>query len=264
MKKLMTIISVVGILMISGCQKSEDKLMMSTTTSLNDSGVLDVIKQEFLKDTGIDLSWVSVGSGEAMKLAQEGGIDLLFAHSEKDELKLVDDGVSQARTSIMFNNFLLVGPEVSDKDLAGTIKDICENQLYISRADNSGTYNNEQSLFKAHCDGQVPKNYLESGTGMADTLQMASEKGAYTLVDYATWLAQKDKLNLKEAFHDKDELKNTYSIHKINYDGQTETAKENAKIFVEWIQSDKGQKILKEYGIEQFGSSVFTLINSGN
>lgn len=258
--KILKGISVIILMLSLVACKSSDKIMMSTTTSLNDSGLLDELKKAFKQDTGIDLKWVSVGSGEAIKLARDGGIDVLFAHSPADEQKLVEDGVSLERKSIMFNNFLIVGPKKSDQDLATTVKEICQNELYISRADNSGTHKKELSLFKSYCDDKKPNNYLESGTGMAETLQMASEKQAYTLVDYATWLAQKNNLNLVETFYDQSQLVNTYSIHKISYDKQTDKQAENSQIFIDWLTTGHGLEIIKNYGMEKYGAPVFKLI----
>lgn len=264
MKNITKIMSLLIIITLMACSSNKkEELMMATTTSMNDSGLLDVLGPEFKKDTGIELKWTSVGSGEAIKLARDGEADLLFAHSPKDEDALVADKVSLGRNSIMYNNFLIVGPKkLSGKTLESVAKDICANKLYISRADESGTHKKELSIFEDYCGGKKPKNYLESNTGMLETLNLAAEKKAYTLVDYATWLANKDKLDLVEAFYNKDELVNTYSIHVIKTAKTSEETLKNAEKFKEWVTTGRGRDLIKDYGIKQFNKPLFTMIEN--
>ncbi|WP_423362851.1 substrate-binding domain-containing protein [Mycoplasma sp. P36-A1] len=264
MKKLNKLIVLMFILFLTACSSSTPNgdTMMATTTSLNDSGLLDALKPEFEKSKGVDLKWTSVGSGEAIKLAREGEAALLLAHSPADEKKLVDDGVSLGRTEIMYNNFLFVGPKkLQATNLKDAVKEICDSKSYISRADDSGTHKMEISLFKEYCNGKNPTNYTEANDGMAATLQLASEKKGYTLVDYATWLEQQDKLDLVEGYYNKKDLVNTYSIHLIKHESLSEEEVNNAVAFKEWLLSSEGLEIIKNYGIDKFNKPVFTLVD---
>lgn len=264
MRNLKRITALLLVVLLMACSSNKkEELMMATTTSMNDSGVLDALKPEFEKDSGIELKWTSVGSGEAIKLARDGEADVLFAHSPKDEDKLVADGVSLGRNSIMYNNFLIVGPKkLEGSSLKDVAKDICDNQLYVSRADESGTHKKEITMFEDYCGGKKPKNYLESSAGMLDTLNVAAEKKAYTLVDYATWLENKDKLDLVEAYYNKEDLINTYSVHVIKTEKTTDETLEKAEKFKEWVTTGRGRELIKDYGMEKFKEPLFTMLES--
>lgn len=264
MKSIKRIIALVLMITLCACSGGEKKeVMMATTTSLNDSGLLDTLAPEFKKDTGIELKWLSVGSGEAIKKARDGEVELLFVHSPADEKKLVEDKVSSGRTELMFNNFLFVGPEkLKDTTLAAAAKDICDNKPYISRADESGTHKKEIATFEEYCGSAKPKNTTESGAGMLDTLNIANEKKAYTLTDIATWLENKDKLSgLTEAYYNKKDLVNTYSIHVINHEKLDKTKLGYAEEFKKWVSSEKGLELIKNYGKDKYGTPVFTLVS---
>jgi len=238
-------------------------VMMATTTSMNDSGLLDVLAPAFYEDTGIELLWVSVGSGEAMRLARDGEATLLFAHSPGGEEELVDDGVSRGRNTFMYNNFLFVGPEDLNADsLEAAILDLFENRSYASRGDESGTHVMERGIFEEFTDYEYPLDTIETGSGMLDTLNIANEVGAFTLVDIATWLQNRANLpNLVEAFYDMNELVNYYSIHVINNPNASEGEFRNADAFDEWMTNGPGLEIIAEYGTDLFGDPVFILLD---
>jgi tungstate transport system substrate-binding protein len=261
MKKIRQILVILVMLPILFACGNNKEVMMATTTSMNDSGLLDVLAPAFKTDTGIGLKWTSVGSGEAMNLARDGEAQLLFAHSPSAEEELVKDGVSKGRHVVMFNNFLFVGPQsLNTSDLATATKEICNDKPYVSRNDNSGTWNMEVRTFEEYCKSATAKDSIDSGSGMLDTLVIANEEKRYTLVDIATWLQnRKDLPNLTEAFYNKKDLLNVYSIHQINNDRFTEDENNNAAEFVKWISEGRGQELIKEYGQEQFGEPVFTL-----
>jgi len=244
-------------------------VMMATTTSMNDSGVLDVLAPAFKEDTGITLEWTSQGSGAAMETAREGEAQLLFAHSPAAEKQLVADGVSMGRHIVMFNNFLFVGPEqLPQTSLEAAVKAICDTPLpYVTRNDNSGTFNAEVPLFEQYCGKSSVdlENVIDTGAGMLATLEVANEEGRYTLVDLATWLQNMANLpNLKEAYYNKADMLNVYSIHQIKTDHATEQQNENAAEFVKWLTEGRGKDLIAEYGVQQFGQPMFTLGDGTN
>ncbi|MFV0424078.1 MAG: substrate-binding domain-containing protein [Bacilli bacterium] len=250
MKKISLII-LTTLLIFAGCSseevEKEVEIKMSTTTSLNDSGLLDVLTEEFYKETNIKVSWVSVGSGEAMEIAKSGDVELAFLHSPAAEEEFVAEGYSKKRNIVMSNNFLIVGPEEIEGTREEIVAEITQNRTFVSRDDNSGTHKKELEVFAT-----TPNNYIRTGLGMGDTLLIADEKDAYTIIDKATWVANKNKVDLVEVYNNPQDLKNIYSIHQIGDN-------EDAKAFIDFIYSDEGQKIIAEYGIEQFGEAVYIL-----
>lgn len=245
MKKLyITLLSV--LLIISGCSK-EVTIKMSTTTSLNDSGLLDELTDAFHEETNIKIEWVSVGSGEAMEIAKSGEVELAFLHSPAAEEEFVNDGYSMGRNIVMSNNFLIVGPSEIEGSKEEIIDEITNNRAFASRDDNSGTHKKELQIFTT-----TPTNYIRTGQGMAETLSIANEKEAYTLIDSATWLAHRDSVDLVEVYYNPEDFKNVYSIHQIKENSEAEK-------FIEFIYSDKGQEIIKNYGVDKFGQAVYNL-----
>ena len=264
MKKILGLVLAVLVIVLVGCSGDDEKtVMMATTTSMNDSGLLDVLAPAFYEDTGIELLWVSVGSGEAMRLAREGEATLLFAHSPAAENTLVDDGVSRGRHTFMYNNFLFVGPEdLAASSLADAVAGLFENRLYASRGDESGTHVMERGIFQEFTGADYPVDTIETGSGMLATLNVADEMGAFTLVDIATWLQNRADLpNLTEAFYDKSELVNYYSIHVINNPNASDAEFEYADAFAEWLTSGRGLELIADYGIDLFGEPVFILMD---
>ena len=264
MKKVIRLFAVFTLVFLVACDSNEEakSVMMATTTSMNDSGLLDVLAPAFYEDTGIRLLWVSVGSGEAMRLARDGEATLLFAHSPAAEEELVADGVSRGRDTFMYNNFLFVGPVALNADsLEAAVIDLYENRFYASRGDESGTHVMERSIFETFTGSEYPFDMIETGQGMLDTLTIANELNAFTLVDLATWLQNRHHLpNLVEAFYDKSELVNYYSIHMINNPHASDAELNHAAKFTQWM-TGPGLEIIADYGIEQFGEPVFILLD---
>lgn len=240
------IVLVILLLTLIGC--SNDKtIKMSTTTSLNDSGLLDALTQEFYNETKIRVDWVSVGSGEAIEIAKSGDVELAFLHSPNAEEKFVEEGYSSGRNIVMSNNFLIVGPFTIDGSRDEIVSQITNQYSFVSRDDNSGTHKKELELFPI-----TPTNYVKTGLGMSDTLSVADEKEGFTIIDKATWLANKNKVDLYEVYNNPDDLKNVYSIHQI---GDNNYAKE----FIDFIYSKAGQELIENYGISKFGEAVYNL-----
>ena len=244
-----------------------DTLMMATTTSTEDTGLLDYLQPLFKEDTGIDLQWTAVGTGEALKMGEDGQVDVVLVHAKASEEEFVANGFGVERFPVMYNDFVVVGPaeplEKTD-DVAAFFGALNDQQLtFVSRGDDSGTDKKEKKIWEGlGIDPHANPNYLESGQGMGATLTMANEKNAYCLTDRGTWLKQsKDSENeytLEIICEGGKELMNQYGVIAVNPEKYPEVNNEAANAFIEWITSDKVQKLIAEYGVEEYGQALFT------
>lgn len=278
-KKLLTsALAVLTAVSITACSGNTDKkdskqanqkdLILATTTSTQDSGLLDYLLPEFTKDTGIKVKTIAVGTGKAIKMGEEGEADVLLVHDTKSENKFVKDGNSKERHDVMYNDFVIVGPKEDSlklKEIKGenkteeALKKIKENQAtFISRADDSGTNKKELKLWEALNVDPEGAWYVEAGSGMGDVLKMASEKQAYTLTDRGTYLSMKDKLNLDVVVENDKDLKNQYGVMCVNPDKFKSVNNKEAEEFEEWILSPKVQKEIEGFKKEEYGQSLFT------
>ena len=242
-------------------------LMMATTTSTEDTGLLDYLQPLFKEATGIDLQWTAVGTGEALKLGEEGQVDVVLVHAKASEEEFVANGFGVERFPVMYNDFVVVGPaeplEKTD-DVAAFFKSIYDQQLlFASRGDDSGTDKKEKKIWEGL--GIAPTenpNYVELGQGMGATLSLANEKGAYCLTDRGTWLKQsKDSENnytLEIICEGGKDLLNQYGVIAVNPEKYPMVNNEAANAFIEWITSDEVQKLIGEYGVEEYGQALFT------
>jgi tungstate transport system substrate-binding protein len=247
-------------------------LILATTTSTQDSGLLDVIIPLFEQQTGYKVKTVAVGSGAAIQMAQEGNADVLLVHSPTAEKQFMSDGWGKDRALIMHNDFIVVGPAADPAKIKGlgpkdafvaiaTAGDADPTKvLFIARADKSGTSTKELDLWKkAGIDpaGKKPAWYVETGQGMGATLTIASEKGGYTLTDRATYLANKDKLQLVILLEGNNTLLNVYHVitidtakwPKVNYVG--------AMAFLKFMTDPATQVVIGKFGLDKFGQSLF-------
>lgn len=237
------------------------EIILSTTTSTQDSGLLDFLLPIFTEDTGIVVKTVSVGTGKALQMARDGEADVLLVHAKPDELKLVEEGHGTERRDVMFNDFILVGPKdgqvLSGNDIEGGLKFISENNLvFVSRGDDSGTHKKELSIWKAAGVEPAGEWYLEAGAGMGDVLKIADEKQGYTLTDRATYLSMKDTLDLDVVIEGNDVMYNQYGVIPVNPD-KANINNDGAIEFMNWITSEKGQDLIKEFGVEEYGQPLF-------
>lgn len=241
-------------------------ITLATTTSTNDSGLLDYLLPEFKKDTGIEVKVVAVGTGQALEIGRKGDADVLMVHAKSDEEKFVEEGYGVERFDLMYNDFVLVGSAEADNsklkgnDILKALKVIKEKNLtFVSRGDDSGTHKKELKLWK-ELDNSKPEfsNYIEAGQGMGKVLTMTSEKQAYTLTDRATYLSMKDELELDIVVEGDERLFNQYGIIAINHNKFSHVNKKGADKFIKWMLSEKGQKLIKEYGVDKYGQSLFT------
>ena len=242
-------------------------LMMATTTSTEDTGLLDYLQPLFKEDTGIDLQWTAVGTGEALKMGEDGQVDIVLVHSKASEEEFVANGFGVERFPVMYNDFVVVGPieplEKTD-DVAAFFGALNDQQLpFISRGDDSGTDKKEKKIWEdLGIDPSSNPNYMESGQGMGATLTMANEKEAYCLTDRGTWLKQsmdsENDYSLEIICEGGKELLNQYGVIAVNPEKYPEVNNEAANAFIEWITSDKVQKLIAEYGVEEYGQALFT------
>lgn len=242
-------------------------LMMATTTSTEDTGLLEYLKPIFKEDTGIDLQWTAVGTGEALKMGEDGQVDVVLVHAKASEDEFVANGFGVERFPVMYNDFVVVGPaeplEKTD-DVAAFFGAISDQQLpFVSRGDDSGTHKKELKIWEGlGIDPAANPNYIKSGQGMGATLEMANEKNAYCMTDRGTWLKQsKDSENeyaLDIVCEGGKELLNQYGVIAVNPEKYPEVNNEAANTFIAWITSDEIQELIGEYGVEEYGQALFT------
>lgn len=242
-------------------------LMMATTTSTADTGLLDYLAPIFLEETGWELQWNAVGTGEALKMGENGDVDIVLVHAKASEEEFVANGFGVERFQVMYNDFIVVGPTepiAHTDDIEATFKTIQEEQLtFVSRGDDSGTDKKEKGIWtKLELDQTQNPNYLESGQGMGATITMADEKGAYCLTDRGTWLKMKNdadvELQLDVVCEGASDLLNQYGIIAVNPEKYPEVNNEAANTMIEWICSEEVQELIGNYGVEQYGEALFT------
>ncbi|MFV0440878.1 MAG: substrate-binding domain-containing protein [Lachnospirales bacterium] len=233
-------------------------LTIATTTSLYNTGLLDALETDFESKYDYDVEYIAVGSGAAMKMGEDGEADGIFVHSKDAEEALVEKGVSLGRNPIMYNYFEIVGPQpLEATDFEGVLNEIREGKTFVSRGDDSGTNVKELAMW----GDKLPSDYVETGKGMLDTLVVASEMGAYTLTDDATFITHKDDLALVEIYKDDDFFKNEYSFHCINLELNEYINSEGASAYLDYLQSDETLDFIANYGLDMYGQSLYTLSN---
>ncbi len=271
MKKLWVLLLSAAMLMsVTVCANADEAggvLMMATTTSTEDTGLLDYLQPLFKEATGIELQWTAVGTGEALKLGEDGQVDIVLVHAKASEEEFIENGFGVERFPVMYNDFVIVGPaepiEKTD-DVAAVFETIQEEQLpFVSRGDDSGTDKKEKKIWKElELDPSENPNYLESGQGMGATLTMANEKNAYCMTDRGTWLKQSiDSENdyvIDIVCEGGKQLLNQYGVIAVNPEKYPELNNDAANKFIEWITSEDVQKLIGEFGVEEYGQALFT------
>ncbi|HYN48979.1 MAG TPA: substrate-binding domain-containing protein [Candidatus Nanopelagicales bacterium] len=241
-----------------------ENLILATTTSTQDSGLLDVLVPAFEQATGYVVKTVAVGSGQAMTMGKECNADVLLVHSPAAEAEFMDAGSGVDRRLIMHNDFVIVGPAADPAAIKGTAKAAdalakiaAAEATFVSRADKSGTNAKELGLWKAANITPQGAWYLESGQGMGATLQITSEKGGYTLTDRATYLATKDSLSLDILVEGDAGLLNVYHVISVNPAKCPGVNAAGATAFADFLTSADGQAMIGEFGKDTFGQSLF-------
>ena len=240
--------------------QAEDKaLKMATTTSTNDTGLLDYLAPMFKKDTGIELRWVSVGTGQALTHGKNCDVSVLLVHDPDAEKAFMDGGFGVQRKAVMYNDFVIVGPEsdpagIKGKSVAETMKAIAGKQArFFSRGDKSGTHIKEVSLWKAAGVPQPDKEswYASTGQGMMAVVRMAAEQKGYTLVDRGTYIKYvstfKDKPPVAPLVEGDAALFNPYSVIAVNPAKCSGATYESAMAFINWITTAKGQQAVRDF-----------------
>jgi tungstate transport system substrate-binding protein len=262
MKVLLRSVVLVMIFCLSVLPASGDTsraLMMATTTSTDNTGLLDYLAPEFTRDTGIELKWVSTGTGKALKLGENCDADVLMVHAPAAEKQFVDNGFGVDRREIMYNDFVIIGPESDRADIKGSsvataLKNIKASQAaFISRGDNSGTHKKELALWQS-AGLPVPETeswYVQTGQGMLATINVAGEKNGYTMTDRGTYIkyahTAQGNPTLKILVEGDEFLKNQYSVMSVNPDRCNNVNFEAAQKFSDWITGEKAQKLIAEF-----------------
>jgi tungstate transport system substrate-binding protein len=243
-----------------------DRLILATTTSTQDSGLLDVILPDFEKEFNTKVDVIAVGTGQALQLGKDGNADVLLVHARAQEDAFMADNHGVRREDVMYNDFVIIGPESDPAGIKGmssaadAFAKIAESQaVFLSRGDKSGTHSKELSVWKAA--GIEPQGdwYLSTGLGMGELLTMAAEEQGYTLSDRATYLARtKTGLTLQVLVEKDKTLLNPYGVIAVNPDKGPQINGGLAASFVDWIISVPVQEKIAGYGMTDFGESLFT------
>ena len=291
MRKTTVVVFAVAIsVMVGSVAIARDKVLsISTTTSTQASGLLDILLPEFKKDTGIEVKVIAKGTGAAIRDGMDGNVDLIFVHAKAREEKFVAEGYGTKRYAVMHNDFIIIGPEDDPAKVANTgdvrqgLKAIAASQaLFISRGDDSGTHTKEQSLWiqsgveveeqkkeivkkgaKVNVVFTEPANadswYRSIGQGMGKTLTFADEKRAYTMTDRGTYIKYKygksPALELTIVSEGSSELANPYGVIPVNPERYPEVKHDLAVAFADWVVSEKGQKLIGDYRL--IGKQLF-------
>ena len=260
-----------GILVVtlaSAAWAGSGQLMMATTTSTDNTGLLDYLIPEFIKDTGIDMKWVATGTGKALKLGQNCDVDVLMVHAPPAEKKYVANGFGIDRREIMYNDFVIIGPTVDPAGIKGekivaALKAVkAKKAVFVSRGDNSGTNKKEKLLWKAAAIPLPEKEnwYVQTGQGMLATINVAAERGGYTMTDRGTYIKYEANLKgnppLKILVEGDAILLNQYSVITVNPGNCKDVKVELAEKFADWITGERAQKKIGDFRL--MGKQLFT------
>jgi tungstate transport system substrate-binding protein len=259
-----TFLAVVCVLTAPATAASKN-LILATTTSTQDSGLLDVLLPVFEKESGYFVKTIAVGSGQAMAMGEKGEADVLLVHSPEAEKKFMDKGAGSSRRLVMHNDFIIIGPAGDPARIRGVktsaeaFKKIAQSgSLFLSRGDNSGTHAKEKGLWKGAGitpDGQ--KWYQQTGLGMGQTMNVAAEKKGYTLADRGTYLAMKKSLGLEILVEGDGKLLNVYHVIEVNAAKWPKVNSPAARAFADFMVSRKTQALIGRFGVDKFGAPLF-------
>ncbi len=238
-------------------------LLLATTTSTQDSGLLDVLVPDFEQRTGYKVKTTAVGTGAALALGAKGDADVLLVHAPSSEATYMSQGNGDKRVLVMHNDFLLVGPpndpaKAKGRPIIDALKAVAAAQApFISRGDKSGTDVLEKALFKKAGVNTAAPWYVESGTGMGQSLTVASEKKAYIITDRATFLARKSSLGLEITVEGSLDLLNIYHVITVSPTKFPRVNREGAEAFASYLVSPEAQSLIGSFGKDKFGQALF-------
>lgn len=246
---------------------SRDFIIVQSTTSTANTGLLDILSQNFHSETGIEVRTVAVGSGTAIANAQRGDGDVLLVHSKVDELEFVQKGFGVERFDLMYNDFVVIGPKSdpanirNKKNISDVMKVLSKSTFkFISRDDNSGTHKKELLLWKnAKIPVPTDSSYIKTGSGMANTINIASEMKAYALTDRGTWISFINKKNLEILFENDQALHNSYGVIAVNPEIFPHVEYKKSQIFIDWLLKGQGKELINNYIVE--GQQLFFTYN---
>jgi len=255
------------LLFLTACATAEPakSILLVSTTSTQDSGLLDVLLPAFTEETGYQVSLIATGSGQALKIAGEGNADVILLHSPSAEKEFMEKGFGMERRLVMHNDFIIAGPDSDPASLRTqpTAVDsfnaiFSSASIFVSRGDESGTHAKELALWKqAGLDPTGKAWYIETGQGQGTTLNIASEKQGYALTDRGTFLAYTAKLDLVILFENDPILLNVYHVITVNPEKWPQVNVKGAQAFADFITSKAGQDIIREFGVKEYGQPLF-------
>ncbi len=241
------------------------ELILATTTSTKDSGLLDEIIPDFEEEYNVTVKVVAVGTGAALEMGEKGEADILLVHARASEDEFMEAEYGSVRKDVMYNDFVVLGPK---DDSAGvknmdSVTDVFDKiakgkSVFITRGDDSGTYKKEKKMWEAAETDPSGDWYRSTGQGMGASLQVASEQQAYVLTDRATYLSQKDNLDLEIMVEGDDKLFNPYGVMAVNPDKFSKVNNDDAMDFIDWLTSIEVQEKIGEYGKDEYGQALFT------
>jgi tungstate transport system substrate-binding protein len=239
-------------------------VILSTTTSTQDSGLLDVLVPLFERQTGYTVKTIAIGTGQALALAGRGEADVVLAHAPALEKKYIADGKMLNRRLVMYNDFVIIGPAEDPAKIKGTTKAAdamraiaATGSRFVSRGDNSGTHNLEKELWKLAGAERQTGWYIESGQGMGATLGIADDRKAYTLTDRGTYLAFQKRVRLPILLEGDRPLLNLYSVMQVNPANGPKVNTAGGKAFADFMVSADAQKAIKTFGVDKYGQPLF-------
>lgn len=239
---------------VPGLVNAQERLRLATTTSTDNSGLLAVLHPPFEKQHDVSIDVIAVGTGKALRLGENGDVDVVMVHAPDAEIDFVEKGHGVERLPVMHNDFVILGSQNDPAELtqASSLKDalnriVDSGQHFISRGDDSGTHKKEKSLWRSTGTHTQGIWYMSAGQGMGAVIQIANDKQAYTLSDRGTYLALKDKIGLVPVFEGDPELFNPYHVIIVNPEKHPHVKTELAQKYVDFIRGEVGQKIIREF-----------------
>ncbi|MCK9517936.1 MAG: substrate-binding domain-containing protein [Dehalococcoidia bacterium] len=241
------------------------EMILATTTSTQDSGLLDVLVPMFKDQTGVNVKVIAVGTGASLEMGAKGDADAVLVHAPASEKKYVDNGDLVEGQLVMHNDFVIVGPSADpagirgEKDLATTMQALAEAGGFISRGDDSGTHKKELELWKAaDIDPATVNAREETGQGMGATLNVANQRQAYTLTDRGTFLALRDGFDLEVLFEGEKTLLNVYSVYLVNPEKHSAVKVEQARAWIAFLVAPETQALIGDFKKAEYGEPLFT------
>lgn len=238
-------------------------IRLATTTSTENSGLLNYLLSEFKKDSNLDVHVIAVGTGKALRMGRDGDVDVLLVHAPEAEQKFIEQGFGIKRVPVMYNDFVIIGPPGDPASIRNSTsieqvfnKIQASESLFISRGDDSGTHKKEMKIWSSTKLSPAGSWYREIGQGMGKAIQIANELNAYTLTDRGTWLSYKDKVKLQILYQNDEKLHNPYAIIAVSKVLYPDINIKGANTLINWITSARGQQLIGQY--KKYNQLLFT------